>query len=72
MAEKAEGKVYSRQELEQGLKAMASLVQKSEKALSHLLPGSSQHTLLSRRLAAFILARDLILEKLAGQEPAGR
>ena len=54
----------SRGDLEEGLRALDSLIGKSRKALEHLKPGTSQHTTLARRLRAFTLAREIIAEKL--------
>ncbi len=37
---------------------------KCEKALVKLSPGTAQHTLLSRRIAAFAIAIDLLTDRL--------
>ncbi|MBP7276445.1 MAG: hypothetical protein KBA51_09610 [Kiritimatiellae bacterium] len=58
---------YSREDLEEGLKAVDSLVAKSQKALETLRPGTAQHTTLTRRLKAFGMARDAIDNRLQGE-----
>jgi len=55
---------YSKTDLESGLVAMTSLIHKSEQAFLRLKKGSSQWTLLERRMKAFVMARDLLEEKL--------
>ncbi|HBG32637.1 MAG: hypothetical protein A2102_04540 [Tenericutes bacterium GWF2_38_8] len=55
---------YTKIELEEALKAMESLVKKSEKAQSTLKEGTAQHTTITRRLKAFKMAHAIILEKL--------
>ena len=55
---------YTKIELEEALRAMESLVMKSEKAKSTLTEGTSQHTTITRRLKAFKMAHAIILEKL--------
>lgn len=55
---------YTISELESGLVAMTSLIHKSEQAFLSLKKGSSQWTLLERRMKAFVMARDLLEEKL--------
>ena len=42
---------------------MKSLISKSEKALIKLTPKTSSHTLLTRRLEAFKIVLELLLEK---------
>ena len=58
---------FSTSELEEGLKAMESLVNKSMKAQETLTPGTSQWTTLSRRLKAFKMAYTIISDKLNEQ-----
>ncbi|PKK87425.1 MAG: hypothetical protein CVV63_01075 [Tenericutes bacterium HGW-Tenericutes-8] len=55
---------YSIDDLESGLVAMTSLIHKSEQAFLSLKKGSSQWTLLERRMKAFVMAKDLLEEKL--------
>ena len=54
----------SRAELEQALKALQSIEGKCENALEGQRPGSPQHTLLTRRIAAMRLSAQLLREKL--------
>lgn len=51
-------------ELKEGLLSLESLINKSEKALKNLPIGSSQWTLLTRRLKAFKMAYQLILNEI--------
>lgn len=60
--------MYTKAELEEGLKALDSLIQKSEKAFLKLKEGSSQHTTLTRRINAFRLASKIIKDKLEEQQ----
>ena len=55
---------YSKSDLESGLVAMNSLIHKSEQAFLSLKKGTAQWTLLERRMKAFVMARDLLEEKL--------
>lgn len=50
-------------EVREGLKALASLIAKSNKALAGLKAGTAAHTTLTRRLRAFELAQRLLMEK---------
>lgn len=51
-------------ELEEALAAINSLIGKCEKAFAKLTCGTSQHTLMKRRLAAFLLSVALILREM--------
>nr|WP_326185654.1 hypothetical protein [uncultured Oscillibacter sp.] len=51
---------YTREELLEARRAIASTMSKCEKALGKLEPGKSQHTLTVRRIRAFQIALDLI------------
>ena len=51
---------YTQEELREALRAIESTIGKCEKALPKLRPGTSQHTLLVRRIKAFQIASDLI------------
>lgn len=55
----------SKAELEEGIKAMESLIHKCENAQKSITQGTSQWTTLSRRLRAFQLAHRILSEKLA-------
>lgn len=56
--------VHSEHDLREALRAIESTNAKCEKALGNLKPGTAQHTLLTRRIAAFAIAIDLLKEKL--------
>lgn len=60
----ADGERYSEQDLTEALRAILSTISKCEKVRPKLAPGSSQHTLLVRRIKAFTLAADLIQREL--------
>ena len=51
---------YSPDELAEALRALHSTIQKCEKVLPKLRPGTAQHTLLTRRIRAFYIAVALI------------
>lgn len=58
---------YTKEELEEALRAITSTISKCEKIQPKLKKGTSQHTLLVRRIKAFYIATSLInkeLEKL--------
>ena len=59
---------FDADELLEARRAIASLVGKCEKAFDKLTEGTSQHTLMKRRLAAFHVALALIDEKLTQGE----
>lgn len=56
---------HSEHDLKEALRAIESTQSKCEKALAGLKPGTAQHTLLTRRIAAFAIAIELIKERLA-------
>lgn len=59
---------YSQEELSEALRAIVSTIGKCEKVLPKLREGTSQHTLLVRRIKALQIASDLInreMEKCA-------
>lgn len=56
---------FKRDELEEALRAIASTISKCEKVQPKLKPGSSQHTLLVRRIKALRVATALIERELA-------
>lgn len=58
---------YSEDDLREALRAIESTIAKCEKALPKLKPGGPQHTLLTRRIDAFHVARALIQDRLEGQ-----
>lgn len=55
---------YSKEELDEALTALKSLISKCEKAKLNLKEGTSQHTLIVRRIKAFYLSVDLIEKEL--------
>jgi hypothetical protein len=55
---------FSKQELEEALRAIASTISKCEKVQPKLRAGSSQHTLLARRIKALYVASALIKREL--------
>ncbi len=55
---------YSRTELEEAKRAIASTISKCEKSLSKLKENSAQKTLLERRIKAFLIAVALIEREL--------
>ncbi len=56
--------IHSEHDLREGLRAIGSTLAKCEKSLASLKPGTAQHTLLTRRIAAFAIAIDLLNERL--------
>ena len=64
-------RVYSEEELQEALRSMDSTLSKCVKVLGKLPPGSSQHTLLVRRIRSFEIAMALMereYEQVAGKE----
>ncbi len=55
---------FTKEELEEALRAIASTIAKCEKVQPKLKPGSSQHTLLIRRIKALQIASKLIEREL--------
>ena len=55
---------YTKQELEEALRAIASTISKCEKVLPKLKQGTSQHTVLMRRIKALQIASTLIAKEL--------
>lgn len=55
---------YTNEELQEALRAIASTISKCEKVQPKLRPGTSQHTLLARRLKALRIAEALIAREL--------
>lgn len=58
---------YTKEELEEALRAIDSTIGKCEKVLPKLKPGASQHTLLQRRIKALHIASVLITKELEGK-----
>lgn len=55
---------YASEELEEALRAIESTLAKCRKALPRLRVGTSQHTLLVRRIRALEIASELIAREL--------
>lgn len=55
---------FTKEELDEALRALASTISKCEKVLPKLKPGTSQHTLLIRRIKALVIASTLIEKEL--------
>ena len=55
---------FSQGELEEALRAIASTISKCEKVRPKLKEGTSQHTLLIRRIKALNIASSLIVREL--------
>ena len=58
---------YTREELNEALTAIESIIHKCEAAQRKFPQGTSHHTLLKRRLKAMYLSRALLLRELAGE-----
>jgi hypothetical protein len=56
---------FTKDELNEALRAIASTISKCEKVQPKLKPGTSQHTLLVRRIKAFQVAAALIQRELS-------
>lgn len=56
--------IYTKRELDEALRAIASTINKCEKVLPKLKQGTSQHTLLMRRIKALHIALTLITREL--------
>lgn len=55
---------YTKEELSEALRAIGSTIRKCEKVLPKLQPGTSQYTLLVRRIKALRISSELIEGKL--------
>ena len=55
---------FTKEELEEALRAISSTISKCEKVYPKLRPGTSQHTLLTRRIKALHVASTLIKREL--------
>ncbi|MDL2258053.1 hypothetical protein LJC42_02695 [Eubacteriales bacterium OttesenSCG-928-K08] len=56
---------YQLEELQEALRAIVSTIHKCEKVQPKLRPGTSQHTLLVRRIKALKISQELIERELA-------
>lgn len=59
---------YTQEELEESLRAISSLTSKCEKVHAKQTEGTSQHTLMKRRLKAFYISSDLIKMEMGADE----
>jgi hypothetical protein len=57
---------FTKEELEEALRAIASTISKCEKVQPKLKQGTSQYTLLTRRIKALQIASALIMQALEG------
>lgn len=57
---------YTKEELEEALRAITSIISKCEKVQPKLKEGTSQYTLLVRRIKALNIASTLIKSELDG------
>jgi len=55
---------FTKEDLEEALRAITSTIGKCEKVQPRLKPGTSQHTLLVRRIKALYIASALIKREL--------
>ncbi|HNW05332.1 MAG TPA: hypothetical protein PLP20_01225 [Oscillospiraceae bacterium] len=60
---------FTKEELKEALRAIASTIGKCEKVEPKLRPGTPQRTLLERRIKAFSIASALIERELSSGEP---
>ena len=56
---------FTKEELEEALRAISSTISKCEKVQPKLKPGASSHTLLIRRIKALNIASALIKKELS-------
>lgn len=61
---------YAKIDLQNALKAIVSMIQRSEKAQQKFAPGTSQHTLQKNRIHALTVAKALIEQELSGSRVA--
>lgn len=59
---------YTTEELKEALRAIESTISKCEKVRPKLREGTSQHTLLVRRIKALYIASALIKREMGGYE----
>jgi hypothetical protein len=55
---------YNKYELEEAIKSISSTLSKCEKAFEKLKEGTSQHTLMKRRIKSFHISLELIKKEL--------
>lgn len=59
---------FTKEELEEALRAINSTIRKCEKVQPKLKQGTAQHTLLMRRIRALNIASELITRELGQQK----
>jgi hypothetical protein len=59
---------FTKEELTEALRAVSSVIHKCEKAQEKFPGGTSQHTLLKRRLKAMYISKALIEDALSSSE----
>lgn len=59
---------FTKKDMEEALRAIASMIDRSEKAQEKFAQGISQHTLQRNRIKALYIASSLIKKELAGQD----
>ncbi len=57
---KNDTEIFTREDLQEALRALDSMISKSEKAQGKFLPGTSQHTLQRNRIKALRIASEMI------------
>jgi hypothetical protein len=60
---------FTQEELAEALRAITSTIRKCEKVLPKLKPGTSQNTLLTRRIKALHIASSLIAREMENEQP---
>jgi hypothetical protein len=60
----SDAKTFSTEDLDEALRAIASTISKCEKVQPKLKRGTSQHTLIARRIKALYIASALIQREL--------
>lgn len=60
----SDAQTFSKEDLEEALRAIESTIGKCEKVQPKLRQGTSQHTLLARRIKALYIASSLIKREL--------
>ena len=61
---------FTKKDMEEALQAIASMIDRSEKAQKKFPQGTSQHTLLENRMKALNIASSLITKKIAESDVA--
>ena len=63
---------YTREELEDALQKVSSIISKCEKAQLKFAEGTSQHTLLKNRIKAMQISKALIMRELGESESVNK